>query len=184
MSEPVPAVEYQDEEDEAVRGVWAPKSEVDLEFCLRRLGECQAEIAKHKEAYNAEVTRLEMRLEQLNAKAQRGATFFQSVLHNYVQAHRGELLTGKKKSRDFLHGRVGFRANGGGLEVVDKEALLAWVRQQPVELGFLRITEAPALDEIKRHFKACGEVPPGTDVKPEGEKFYCEPIQEKSNGQH
>lgn len=174
---------YVDAEEPAVRtGEWRIQALADLDWAMKRRGELEAMQRANDALFKETVERLKLRLERLNKPLQNGVAFFTAAIHAYVITHRTELIgTGRKKSRALLYGTVGFRKSGGGLEVKDADALLAWARTQPVELGYVRITEAPALAEIKRAHKASGELFPGTDLAPESEEFYVKSSEEKAD---
>lgn len=151
---------------------WSIQNLETADWALGRIADMQREIEENKVLEAAALTRVKLRAGLLNEKAMRGIRFFESRLQAFAEANRELLLKGgKKKSRDLINGVLSWRKTGGKLEVKDATALLEWARVQPVETGVLRITEAPALDEIKKLFKTTGELPPGTDISPEGEEF-------------
>lgn len=173
-----PAVDtevYYDEQDPTVASsTWRVENLGSADWALGRLKELEREIAQNEAIAAEAVRRLEARVQVLNDRAMRGVRFFRAKLLEYLLTHRAELLgTGKKKSRDLPHGRLGFRKAGGGLEVVDKEALLAWAQAQPVELELVRITEAPAIAAIKAHCEATQKVPPGMVLQPDVDEPYA-----------
>jgi phage host-nuclease inhibitor protein Gam len=176
--------EYVDEERPEAGGVWLPENEADLDWALKRICDLRAEIAENDRILEAHLARLELRRQTLNARLQRGVDFFESVAKSYAFVHRDRLLKGgKKKSRSLPHGTVGWRKAGGGLEVKDSKALLEWAKGQPPELGLVRTKEEPAMSEVQKLHKETGEVPPGTDVKPETEELYVKTL-EVSDGSH
>lgn len=160
------------------RDGWHIDSLADADWVLKRLADLRAEVEENKRIEEAAIARIKLKTQALNNRVERGVCFFESKLRDYAEQHRVELLKGgKKKSRSLLHGTLGWRKVGGQLRVVDPDALMQWAVQQPVENGFVRIKEEPAIDEIKRHFKTCGEVPPGMDVTPESEDFFVKPAE-------
>lgn len=166
-----PPESYIDDEEPAVSNVWTIQSLEDADWALKRIGDLEQEVAENQKVFDKALLRLKLRQAQLSKRANSGIAFFTFKLQAYAEAHRAELIKGKKKSRALLHGSLGWRKTGGGLEVTDKEALLVWARAQPVESELLRITEAPAIANLQKHFKETGEVPPGTEPKPEVDVF-------------
>lgn len=165
-------VEYLDEESEDVRPGWRIGSIDEADWALKRIADLKAEISENEAVIQAHIARLKVRLENLNSRAANGIGFFESRLREYAEANRGELLKGgKKKSRTLPHGSIGWRKKGGGFEVKDPVALLAWAQTQPVEMGLVRIKEEPAIAQIKAYVEKSGELPPGTDLKEETEEF-------------
>jgi phage host-nuclease inhibitor protein Gam len=166
---------YFDDEDSEVTEAWSVKSLADADWCLKRIADLQREADENTaiEALNNE--RLKLRTPALNKKCLRGVEFFTGALHAYAEQHRGELLTGKKRSRALAHGSIGWRSVGGGLTVLDKDKLLAWAKAQPPDAGLVRTTEAPALDAIKALAEVTGEVPDGTEANPKRDEFQAKP---------
>lgn len=180
MSQPtqVESVHYQDEQSPDVREGWHILDLATADWTLSRLADLQQEIAENRKLEEEAILRIRGRATKLQERAERGIAFFESRLREYAESHREELLKGgKKKSRNLMHGSIGWRKAGGGLSVVDPAALLAWAREQPVELELLRIKEEPALAAIKVLHSTTGEVPPGTDLKPEFEEFIAKPLE-------
>jgi phage host-nuclease inhibitor protein Gam len=168
MSEEIAA--YEDEHDPAVRGAWQIDSLGSADWALARLAECEAEAAEIDRQAAATIERVRRRAEELKTKAARGAAFFSYKLMAFAETHRATLLgSGKKKSREFLHGKIGWRKKGGKLVVRDREALCEWLALQPVEAGLYRMKLEPEMRAIQERFKAAGEIPPGCDFEPEYE---------------
>jgi phage host-nuclease inhibitor protein Gam len=166
---------YEDEQDPAVRGPWAIDSLGSADWSLSRLAECEAEAAEIDRQAEAAIAKIRKRADELKAKAARGAAFFSYKLLAFAETHRATLLgSSKKKSRDFIHGRIAFRKKGGRLVVKDKDALLAWLATQPVEAGLYRMKLEPEMRAIQEQFKTAGEIPPGCDFEPEFEDVVIE----------
>lgn len=144
------------------------------DWALSRLAECQAEAAAIDAQAEAAIARIRQRADALKMKAAKGESFFRFKLAEYAERERSSLLTGKKKSRELLHGKIGWRAKAERLEVVDKDALTAWLAAQPVESGLYRMTLAPEMRAIQDAYKRDGIVPPGMDVKPAEEILTIE----------
>lgn len=155
---------------------WRIENLQSADWALRRLAECEDEAAAIDAQFEAALAQLTARRDALKLKAQRGAGFFRLRLAEYAERERGSLLLGKKKSREFLHGKIAWRAKAERLEVVDKDALTAWLAVQPVELGLYRVTFAPEMRAIQERFKTTGEIPPGTAVRPAEETVHIEAI--------
>lgn len=171
-----PPTIYVDEQDPSVTGLgWTIDTLETLDWALSRVADLESEISENEAVAARAHAAVDMKTAQLNARAMRGAAFFRQQIAAYAQAHREELLKGgKKKSRNLLHGVVGWRSSGGGLEVTDREALLAWAKNQPAELGLLRVKLEPDLVAIKAHAKAHNLIPPGMQEKPEAEELKIE----------
>lgn len=177
------AVEEFYEEVEAGPG-WHIGDIESLDWALSRIADLQREIAENERVAEAAKIRIDSRTALLNARAVRGVEFFEGRIREYALLHRKDLLGGgKKKSRTLAHGSVGWRNRGGGFKCNDKDSLLAWARQQPVELGFVRLKEEADWSAIKAYCETSGEVPPGVDVEPEAEELQVKAISlEAANG--
>lgn len=183
MSEQAETATYVDEESDQVREGWHVQTLEDADWCLRRIAELEAEAAENARVAETNILRIQARAVMLNDRSVRGVEFFTMRLREYAEAHRAELLRGgKKKSRTLVHGSIGWRKVGGTLKVSDPDELLAWAQAQPVELELVRITEAPAVAQIQKYFKATGEVPPGVEFVEETEEFQVKPIEEMGHG--
>jgi phage host-nuclease inhibitor protein Gam len=163
---------YEDEERADVKegGSWRIEDLSTADWALRRLGELEREIEVNEAIAAERIRELEERTKRLNGRAAKGVAFFRAHLEAYAQGHRDELLGGgNRKTRGLPNGSLGFRKCGGDLRTVDREALLTWAREQPVELELVRMKEEPCLNEIKKLAKEKGFVPPGMEREPEGE---------------
>lgn len=176
------APEYIDEEAPHVTTGWRVRDIQDADWALSRVQALEAEMSENEALAGAAIERLEFaigrireRTRHLNDRAMRGVTFFRDRVAAWATENRGLLLKGgKKKSRDLIHGRIGWRATGGGLEVVDDVALLGWAKEQPPDLELVRSTEEPAVGLIKKHAKAQGLVPPGMRENPGREELFID----------
>lgn len=158
----------------ATEGAWRPETIRDVEWCLECVAESEAEVAAI-EAQLADVKlRAEARAERLMENAKRRAVYFEGRAAEFAEANREDFLVGKKKSRDFLSGRIGWRKKGGKLKVEDKDALAAWLTTQDAK--FYRVKVEPEMSELQAHAKATGEVPPGTAWEEEHDEIYIEAV--------
>lgn len=163
---------YEDAENPEVRGAWQIETLQSADWALARMAECEAEAAEIDRQAKAAIERVKARAEELKAKSARGAGFFRFKLLAYAERHRTAILgTGKKKSRAFLHGKIGWRAKPERLEIEDAGALEKWLVAQPVESGLYRTKIEPEMVELQRLFKENGEIPPGMKVHIEPESI-------------
>lgn len=146
-------------------GPWTPTTVRDVEWCLERAGEAEADLAEVQAQLDAAVKALHARAMAITEKANRRALWFRGLVEAWAVANRGEVVRGKAKSRELLGGTIAFRASAEKVVVTDEAAFLAWA--QPDHLDLLRFPE-PEIDKKKLDalVKGTGEVPPGVDVKP------------------
>lgn len=161
---------------ETVDPAWTIKDLGSADWALSRLAECEAEAAAIDAQAEAAIERIRQRADTLKAKAAKGSNFFRFKLTEYAERERSTLLTGKKKSREFVHGKLAWRAKAERLEIVDREALVAWLSMQPVESGLYRVKVEPEARALQDLFKTSGEIPPGCEVKPAEESLIVEAI--------
>jgi phage host-nuclease inhibitor protein Gam len=151
------------------KGAWAPQTIRDVEWALEMAGESEAEVASIDEQEADAIARIKARADSLRAKAERRATYFKGRVAEFAAAHRSELLVGTKKSREFIAGVVAWRKKAGGLVVVDKAALQAWLSTQDPSL--FRVKLEPEMDTLQKQFKETGIVPPGCDFRSDTEEL-------------
>ncbi len=156
-----------------LRPGWQIETLEQLDWALSRIADLEEERAENQRILQAAIDRLTVKQERLDAKIERGLLFFNFEVEHYVTMNRDTILKGgKAKSRGFLHGRIAWRKVGGGLVINNKEALLAWAKEQAIELEFVRIKQEPDVAAIKQWFKKTGEIPPGTDELPVREQLH------------
>jgi len=161
---------YTDDERPEVQGRWEIASPGDADWALSVVAESDAEVAEIERQALAAIARVEARRDALTAKAARRGNFFRFKLAAYAQAHRAAILgTGRRKSRDYVHGRISWRAKPERLVVEDAAALEAWLVAQPVERGLYRMKVEPEMRAIQALYAEHGECPPGCGIKVEPE---------------
>lgn len=163
---------YEDDERTDVKegGPWRIDDLDTADWALKRLAELEHEVEENEAIAAARIAELEARTKRLNVRAAKGVAFFRTQLEAFAVGHREELLgTGSRKTRGLPNGSIGFRKSGGDLKTIDREALLIWAREQPIELELVRMKEEPCLPEIKKLAKEKAFIPPGMEREPEGE---------------
>ena len=161
---------------ESVDPNWKITDLQSADWALSRLAECQAEAAAIDAQAEAAIARIRQRADALKMKAAKGESFFRFKLSEYAERERSTLLHGKKKSREFVHGKIGWRAKPERLEVTDPEALETWLRAQPIESGFARWEVKPDMKALQEHYKAAGVIPDGCSVKEASESLTVEAV--------
>jgi phage host-nuclease inhibitor protein Gam len=170
----IDVLDYVDEENPEVRGPWKIQNLTSVDWALRRLGECEAEVSAIKAQAAAAIAAIDHRAGVLIQKAQGGAAFFGFKILQWAEHHPEEIHRGKTKHRAFIHGRVGTKKKGGLLKVTDKEALVTWLRSQDPGLGFWRVKIEPEMKDLQDEYKKNGVVPPGMEVEEERDEIYVE----------
>ena len=147
---------------------WAVRSTADVNFAFSCKQESEAEIASIDAQLADLIALATARADSIKAKHQSRAAFFTARLVDYVEAHKGELLIGKKRSHEFLGGTVAWRKKPAKVVVTDKEALVSWLTENG-DPALMRVTVAPDLKAIDASIQASGVLPPGLDLEPESE---------------
>jgi phage host-nuclease inhibitor protein Gam len=166
--------DYQDEEmPEAAGHGFKIETTQGADWALYRVAMLKAELRDIEAQARAAKERIDKRAESLKSKVARGVCYFEFKLLEYAEMHKKALLGGgKKKSRSFVHGVIGWRSSQERLEVTDKDALAAWLETQPVERGLYRTKVEPEMAAIQALYQTTGEIPPGCDIKPETDMPY------------
>lgn len=154
------------------RGEWAPRTISDVEFALECAAESESEIAALDASLKSAIARLEARADAIRSKARARADYFIARVAEFAQAHRSDILIGKKKSRDLLSGRIGWRKKGGKLTVIDKAALSDWLPTQDASL--YRVKVEPEMKALQALAASQGIIPPGCEWEPERDEIYVE----------
>jgi phage host-nuclease inhibitor protein Gam len=169
--------ELADYSDADVPMGWTVSNLSSADWALSRVADYEREIAENKQLLAEGIARLKLKTDALNAKAAKSVAWFTWQLKRWALQNRPVLLKGgSKKSRALIHGTIGWRKEGGGLEVEDAEKLLAWAQKQPVEFNLVRITEEPAINVIKAWVMEGdgdpAQFPPGMKVGQAKDEFY------------
>ena len=166
---------YQDDSNEEVRGLaWRVSDLAAADWALRRMAECAAEQEEIDRQAAEAIQAIEKRAAALKAKAERGCAYFRFQLTRFAEEHRDTLVAGKKKSRDFVHGRIQFRSSPERLKVADPAELEGWLLAQPIEKGLYRLKVEADKRALSDLFKATGEIPPGCEVEVSRESVTIE----------
>jgi phage host-nuclease inhibitor protein Gam len=155
-----------------VKDGWRPKTIQEIEFALECLSESETEINEINSQLAEVIARAEARATHIKGAANRRASFFRACIAQFAEQYRQDFLVGKKKSRDFLSGRVGWRKKGGRLKVEDKDALASWLTGQDASLYRVRVE--PEMAALQEHARTTGEVPPGTVWDEERDEIFVE----------
>lgn len=132
------------------------------EWAMKKIAEKNAEVEAWKSYYHDALEKIESRL-------QNDIDFFQFKLHEYFNTvpHRetatmeryalpsGELVLTKQKFE---------------YKMTDASAALNWCKTCGYD-DFIKRTEAPRWDAIKKHIKTSGEIPNGVELVETEEKF-------------
>ena len=173
--------QYQDEERPDVRLGWRIGGENEADWAFERIQYLESHIGAIEEQERAAIARIQQRAAQLKEASQRGVLFFSSALMEYGEREKRALLGGgKKKSRAFLHGVIGWRKRGGKLAWIDEKVTLEWAKSRPVEQGLFRVEYRLEKKAIQDATRAENIIPPGTELEPETDEVYVKAAKEES----
>ena len=138
------------------------KDEASADWLVRKLVEAEAHVRRVKEQADREVRRTEREREFL---LHRFGPDLRRWTERQLEQHKG-----RRKSVLLLSGTVGFRSIGSKLVVDDEASLLAWAKRTCKSAVI--VVERIGKTVINEHFHTTGEVPRGTHVEPEQQRFY------------
>lgn len=164
-------------EEIEVKGPFQIQGPDSADWALDKLGRYQQRIAEIERQAEAARAMIESRRVSLVASLGQQVAYFEALLLDYAQRARSEIVGGSRKSRDYLHGRIGFRSKGGRLVVKDAAALAAWLETQPPEAGLYRVKLDPDKKALDAHFEATNELPPGCEYEPATESISIDPVE-------
>ena len=145
---------------------WAVRSVGEADWALERIARARLELAELDAQYEAAVRRLAERRDALRREPARTVAFFEGHLRLWAEGQKDTICSGRKKSRAFLSGRIGWRARPLRLVVQDASALEAWATQQG-------LTRAEVdMSQVREHSRRTGEVPPGCDTEGGEDAFF------------
>lgn len=152
-----------------------PASDAQLDalvsYWLGEMAAADADLARYQEALDAEIARLRLRYDAFMRPVQaRRAAYEQAVC---VAAERADF--GKKQSRAVGNGTYGRRRVPAALRIVDRDATLAWARQQAPHLVRQTIKEDVLQKPLQQWFEESGEVPDGAEYVAETVTYFAKP---------
>lgn len=137
---------------------------------VRKLAEALRRQAQVKAVRDAEVARVDAWAKAESGKFDRDVAYFTAILSEYALDVRD---VEDRKSVSTPYGVVQTREGGGGWEVSDEAALIAWAKASRPDL--VKVTESFSLADAKRTLEAAdggvvvpttGETVPGLKVRP------------------
>ena len=169
-------LEYFDDAPQPYHAGWAIENVSTLEWAMGKKAKLEANLEDLEHAAQQARDRVSQRFNQLATKIHAAMSFFDSHIEKYANANREMLLgAGKAKSRQFLHGVIGWRKRGGRLVVVDAEALKTWLVEHGDETLY-RVKIEPEMKNLQDQFSKTGVIPPGCEYVADQEKFYVEAV--------
>lgn len=143
-----------------------------LGWLIRRRGELDGEIARVRAARDQEVAELDLRAQTLVTRVQAELDRLDQWYGWQAEAFVSAEIKGKKKrSVPTLWGTAGYRKTQGSLKIEDMEQAVAFARENGIEV---KVVESVNRTPLKKHLKATGEIPPGTEYEPPEDKFYMQ----------
>jgi phage host-nuclease inhibitor protein Gam len=161
----------------AREGAWsiAPLDLSGYEFALRCAGESQAAIAAWEAAAKAAHDAIDARLADLKAKEEPRIAFFMGRVAEAAERDKDTLLLGKKRSREFLAGKVAWRRKPAKVVIDDRAALVDYLTKNG-DPDLVRVKVEPDLKAIQDRFAKDGVLLPGTSFESERDELSVEPL--------
>lgn len=152
---------------EEARPGWRVHDLPSADWALSRIAQAEHELSGVDEQEAAAIARIRQRAETLRAPLLRTRDFFTAHLRMWAEDNREDICRGGRKSRTFLHGRIGFRQTPLRLVVRDSSAFDAWAQQA----GHGRMVWTPDMETVRNQFRAFGAIPPGCETDGGEERF-------------
>lgn len=161
--------------DDAAPIEWQIEDRDTLEWVMGILAEAETESAAIRRSVAAAHAQVEARGADLLRRVERSTVTLRSAAEGYARQHRKELIGGRGKTCNLLHGSIQFRQHPEGIEIEDAAAALEWCRAQPVEADMVRTKIEINKVALKAHVKGTGEIPPGVAYVPAQEDIVIRP---------
>lgn len=163
-------------EEIQAKGPWQVQGPDSADWALGKLAEYRAQVAEVERQAEAAHAVIEARRLALVKRIGGEAAGFEAALTDYAVNHRADIVSGKRKSKDYLHGRIQFRAKGAKLVIEDAAALAVWLEAQPAEAGLWRVKIEPDKKALDAYFEKTDVLPPGCKYEPATESITVETI--------
>jgi phage host-nuclease inhibitor protein Gam len=139
---------------------WKPKPS-DLMDVLGWAGDAQAAIDSIDAQVAVVTARIKEQADKLKAPHVRRREYALALAAECATANKDSLLTGKRRSVEFLTGKISWRRKGGRLDIVNAEELEAWLTTQDPK--YFRVRVLPEKKELTALVEATGVIPPGCE---------------------
>lgn len=156
--------------DDVEQGVctgWRIRTVPEVDWSLSRIAQARRELRDVDEQEAAAIARIHQRSDALRAPLLRTVDFFEAHLRMWAEDNREAICRGGRKSRAFLHGRIGFRQTPLRLVVRDGAAFNAWAQAA----GHGGSVWVPNMEAVRADFRTTGDIPPGCDTEGGEDKF-------------
>lgn len=146
---------------------WRIGGPSEADWALSRIAQAERELYEVADMEAAAIARVRARAEKLRVPLNRTVSFFTGHLRQWAEDNRGLIWTGKRKSRAFLHGRIGWRQTPLRLVVTHEGMFTAWAQAS----GYGANTFTPDMEAIRAIFRATGALPPGCESEGGNDEF-------------
>jgi len=164
-------------EEIAAKGPWQIEGPDSCDWALGKLAEARAQVAEIERQAEAARAVIESRRAAILRRIGGEVAFFESAILTYAQTHRADIVNGKRKSKDYLHGRIAFRAKAGRLVIEDAAALAAWLDTRSIEEGLSRVKTEPVKAALDAYFERTNDLPPGCKYELPTESITAETVE-------
>jgi hypothetical protein len=136
---------------------------------LYQMRQHNADLARYKEARDAEHTRVDIRYDNLERPAKNRL----AILEGCVRAFAEKQDFGKKKSRETANGVYGHKLEPARVKIVDAVKLVEWC--QAHAKGLITLTPHVKHSAVADYFDQTGDLPSGVEYTPPGEVSFARP---------
>jgi phage host-nuclease inhibitor protein Gam len=154
-----------------------PRSMLEAQNSLARIGELRRDLARHEAEMNDELADVRGRWQEGAADAQEELAKREAGLKAYCDTYRNGLTdSGRRKFYDFPTGRVGWRVRPPMVVLRNLKNVLAAIHKLKLT-EFLRVKEEVDKEAMLAHQVIAQKIP-GVKIRSAGEEFYIEPREE------
>ena len=164
-------------EEITAKGPWQIEGPDSCDWALGKLAEARAQAEEIERQAEAARSVVESRRATILKRIGAEVAFFESAILTYATTHRGEIVSGRRKSRDYLHGRISFRSTPGRLVIEDADALAKWLDTRSIEEGLSRVKTEPIKAALDAYFARTNDLPPGCKYQNPTESITAEAIE-------
>lgn len=141
--------------------------DAEIDAALERLAELEAEVEQNNQIAERRMDTIRLWRDAENERLSGNLDYWRMRINALVTGYD----FGKKKSRNLPHGTFGTRQKGGGIEIIDADAALAFAKSKGIPLK-----ESVGKTALKEWHESTGLVPDGCEVVPVVDEPYVKAV--------
>ena len=158
------------EVESEVSETFSVKDLMSADWALGKIRHHEMNMSARAALAKEQIKRINEWVERENRSDQNFVDYMATVLEPFAKAQLQDEK--KKRSVSLPNGKVGFRKAGGGLNVIDEAAAIAWAKENCKEA--IKIKESILKKPLTTLMKEKGELADGCEPVPERDNFYVD----------